>query len=426
MNTIRESLHYFEQLSDSQSEIYQKIPEEHRERLLEILQKFMRKVQERLFALNQDFIKIWRIVNTFDALKLFLAEMVLFDEVEAKIEAIPWPKKNKNKFTQKGRIYEEFQDFKRKIERAVFGDGVYTLELKGQYTTFVDKIPTYKQRSEAENVAKQTKNNIIRKSPTQDTFSDVLSPEKTQKLELDKFIFYLDKVSRRLENISEKWPTQEDIWELNRILESIEKKENKVQLSHEKIGIVRENVNELLVSARKNSDENIFSEKNPETTDDAETKNIDEKIQKIDNFSNSKYEEFIDVLLSSQGFHYSVSSTKNPIVKNSKWDGSFASKIARPLFYRIEELLRAWDLDPENISWSKIVEKISENSFMKEGVMHFMNVLKNFENCWDLISIMSDFLLAMEKFGETNYYIQDSRENLASMQIRICNILQNF
>lgn len=426
MNTIRESLHYFEQLSDSQSEIYQKIPEEHRERLLEILQKFMRKVQERLFALNQDFIKIWRVVNTFDALKLFLAEMVLFDEVEAKIEAIPGPKKNKNKLTQKGRIYEEFQDFKRKIERAVFGDGVYTLELKGQYTTFVDKIPTYKQRSEAENVAKQTKSNIIRKSPTQDTFSDVLSPEKTQKLELDKFIFYLDKVSRRLENISEKWPTQEDIWELNRILESIEKKENKVQLSHEKIGIIRENVNELLVSARENSDENIFSEKNPETTDDAETKNIDEKIQKIDNFSNSKYEELIDVLLSSQGFHYSVSSTKNPIVKNSKWDGSFASKIARPLFYRIEELLRAWDLDPENISWSKIVEKISENSFMKEGVMHFMNVLKNFENCWDLISIMSDFLLAMEKFGETNYYIQDSRENLASMQIRICNILQNF
>ena len=54
-----------------------------------------------------------------------------------------------------------------------------------------------------------------------------------------------------------------------------------------------------------------------------------------------------------------------------------------------------------------------------------MNVLKNFDENWDLFEIFPSFIEAVEKFSETNYY-NHKETPLLTIISRLQNILEKF
>lgn len=118
-----------------------------------------------------------------------------------------------------------------------------------------------------------------------------------------------------------------------------------------------------------------------------------------------------------------MSNTNNPENLNSQWDWSFVKKFWRPFFQFLEKLFYDWILDPENVSWKIICDEFFKNE--NSELTHFLNVLKNFDENWDLFEIFPDFIEAVGKFSETNYY-NHKETPLLTIISRLQDIFEKF
>ena len=344
-----------------------------------------------------------------------------FSQLKEQIESISWPKKLKNKLTQKGNLSKKYKEIDNKIKSCIqwLWSEKLVREIKIEYPSLVKELNlVFKNKNSTKNQIENQEN-----SKKKELYENDFSTEDRKEIKnildywINKDILYLNKVQRRLESIFKKDSFDED--ELMKISEYIDKNYS------DNLDPQVDNV----VSEIKDSIWDILNKKNcqeAQKEDTSKTEEVEEKLeqeQKIDNYSETEYEEFIKFILSPNWLNVRMSNTNNPENLNSQWDWSFVKKFWRPFFQFLEKLFYDWILDPENVSWKIICDQFFKNE--NSELTHFLNVLKNFDENWDLFEIFPSFIEAVEKFSETNYY-NHKETPLLTIISRLQNILEKF
>ena len=322
-----------------------------------------------------------------------------FSQLKEQIESISWPKKLKNKLTQKGNLSKKYKEIDNKIKSCIqwLWSEKLVREIKIEYPSLVKELNLVFRNKNS------TKNQIENqeKSKKKELYENDFSTEDIKEIKnilnywINKNILQLGQILRRVENISQK--TSFDEKELNEILEKIPKYLDETEPeTFELTSEIESKVWDIL--NKENCQE-------AQKEDTSKTEEVEEKLeqeQKIDNYSETEYEKFIKFILSPNWLNVRMSNTNNPENLNSQWDWSFVKKFWRPFFQFLEKLFYDWILDPENVSWKIICDEFFKNE--NSELTHFLNVLKNFDENWDLFEIFPDFIEAVGKFSETNYY----------------------
>ena len=331
-------------------------------------------------------------------------------KIRSIIEKIPWPKKIKWKNTIKWKIIERLKKIEKDLNLFFKSWKISPINIQTELNELIKIIPTKYLNDNLKIVyLEEEKENYLKSRKKKKIEETKLETENN----VSKILNKVWKIGQRVENIwnGEKKDYSSELEKILLNLNNISEDPDVNEEILEKINQIEEQILEIISKNNETKKEN-FSEKN--TKENIENKEFAENIEKIDNYTNSKYEKFLNFLLSENWFHYSLSNSKNQKIKDSKWDGSFSMKIVRPILYKIDDLFRNWKLNPEKISWKIICEKFfEETDIKKEEISSFLNILKNFDLSWDFMEIFKrDFKNWVLGISKTNYYIKDNKQNL--------------
>lgn len=324
------------------------------------------------------------------------------------IEKIPWPKKIKWKNTIKWKIIERLKKIEKDLNLFFKSWKISPINIQTELNELIKIIPTKYLKNNLKIVSiEEEKENYLKSRKKKKIEQSQNETKNNVSIILNK----VWKIEQRVENILNK-ENKDYSTELEKILLNLNNISEDPEVNKEileKIEKIKENILKIILENNNSKKENFSTKKVKKVKE----KNL-ENIEKIDNYTNSKYEKFLNFLLSESWFHYSLSNSKNQKIKDSKWDGSFSMKIAKPILYKIDDFFRNWKLNPEKISWKIICEKFfEETDIKKEEIYSFLNILKNFDETWDFIEIFkNDFITSVYELSKTNYYIKNNKKNL--------------
>lgn len=353
-------------------------------------------------------IKAVKICNIFLWKINFYKRKEEISKIKSIIEKIPWLKKIKGKITLKWRIIERFQKIEKDLNLFFKNWEISPINIQTELNELIKIIPTKYLNDNLKIVyLEEEKENYLKSRKKKKIEETKLETENN----VSKILNKVWKIGQRVENIwnGEKKDYSSELEKILLNLNNISEDPDANEEILEKINQIEGQILEIISKNDETKKENFSTKK----VEEIKEKNL-ENIEKIDNYINSKYEKFLNFLLSESWFHYSLSNSKNQKIKDSKWDGSFSMKIAKPILYKIDDFFRNWKLNPEKISWKIICEKFfEETDIKKEEIYSFLNILKNFDDTWDFIEIFkNDFITSVYELSKTNYYIKNNKKNL--------------
>lgn len=341
-------------------------------------------------------------------------------EIKEAIEKMPWPLKIWKKETNKWKLISGIKAIEKEIKIFNNSQNKNVLEIWRKINELLKLIPkNYNNWIKPLELSLETPP-VRKKKIVQNVIIEV-------KNETSNIIDKLWSIEKRIENLENEILNENHLEEIEKILNNLNKISENPNITKEileQIEIIDDKILVIILDSKNKKEttttfsEESISKHNKEKEEIKEEKNF---------FTGSKYEEFLNFLLSESWFHYSLSSSKNPKDRNSKWDWSFSMKIARPIFYAIQEMLKKWIFNPENISWKEICEKYFETTEEKrEEVYIFLKILENFDKSWNFFEIFKLFKEAVKKLADTNYYTKDNKENLRTILNFLEKVEENF